>query len=272
MDGFLAFFEQMPAWQRVLWVMVCLGSSWVVEGGYPLVRLEYRKWRHAGVNSVFITTSMIINLLFGIATVAAVTWTTEHRFGLIYLVEIPQWVQLVLVVMLLDLTAQYLAHYLLHHVHWMWRFHVIHHSDRKVDATTGVRLHPGDLAVREVFALLAMILTGAPLAFYLFYRVVTVFFTFLAHANVAAPRWLDSPISLVFVTPNMHKFHHHFERPWTDSNYGGIFSLWDRLFRTFVYGDPRTVRYGLDVADGSRDEDLLYQLALPFDKNERLTR
>ncbi len=70
----------------------------------------------------------------------------------------------------------------------------------------------------------------------------------------------------------MHKFHHHFERPWTDRNYGGIFSLWDRLFGTFVYGDPRSVRYGLDVTDTRRDEDVLYQLGLPFNRNERLTR
>jgi hypothetical protein len=41
---------------------------------------------------------------------------------------------------------------------------VVHHSDTKVDATTGARLHPGDYAVREIFALGALVLTGAPLS------------------------------------------------------------------------------------------------------------
>ena len=123
-----------------------------------------------------------------------------------------------------------------------------------------------------MFALAALALIGAPLAFYVLYRIVTIFFTFLTHANVSPPRWLDRALSWVFVTPNMHKFHHHFERPWTDTNFGGVLSVWDRMFGTFVYGDPHDVKYGLDVSDTSRDEDVGYQFRLPFTRKERLTR
>jgi len=65
----------------------------------------------------------------------------------------------------------------------------------------------------------------------------------------------------------MHKFHHHFERPWTDTNFGNIFSLWDRVFGTFVYGDPREVRYGVDVVEDGKSEDVIYQFKLPFNGN-----
>jgi len=65
----------------------------------------------------------------------------------------------------------------------------------------------------------------------------------------------------------MHKFHHHYEMPWTDSNYGNIFSVWDRLFGTFTYEDPREVRYGLDILEDSKDENIAYQLMIPFNKN-----
>jgi sterol desaturase/sphingolipid hydroxylase (fatty acid hydroxylase superfamily) len=65
----------------------------------------------------------------------------------------------------------------------------------------------------------------------------------------------------------MHKVHHHYKRPYTDTNYANIFSLWDRFFGTFAYEDPRNLRYGLDVLDDKNDESLLYQLKLPFDKN-----
>jgi sterol desaturase/sphingolipid hydroxylase (fatty acid hydroxylase superfamily) len=272
MDAFLSFFEQMPTWQKLAWVMVCLGLSWILEGAFPLIQLHYRKWRHAGVNGVFLSTSLVINTLFGVATVAAALWTSASGFGLLYLVDLPLWVELVVALVVMDFMAQYLAHYLLHQVGWMWRLHVVHHSDTKVDATTGARLHPGDYAVREVFALGALIVTGAPLAFYIVYRITTIFFTFVTHANVAPPRWLDATLSLVFVTPNMHKFHHHFERPWTDTNYGGILSIWDRMFGTFVYGDPTVVEYGVDVADAERDEDVWHQLALPFERGRRLRR
>jgi sterol desaturase/sphingolipid hydroxylase (fatty acid hydroxylase superfamily) len=80
------------------------------------------------------------------------------------------------------------------------------------------------------------------------------------------PEWLDRPISWVFVSPNMHKVHHHFERPFTDTNYANIFSIWDRLFGTFAYADPRTLQYGLDVLAGKPDEDIAFQLKVPFDR------
>ena len=65
----------------------------------------------------------------------------------------------------------------------------------------------------------------------------------------------------------MHKFHHHYQRPWTDANFGNILSIWDRMFGTFVSGDSRDIQYGLDVLDNSRSEDLAYQLKVPFDKS-----
>lgn len=272
MDRFLLFFELMPTWQKLLWVMACLGSSWALEGSLPLVQLRYQKWRHARANFVFLGTTLAINTAFSALSVGVIAWTAARGFGLLYLFELPVLAELLIAIVVLDLTAQYFAHWLLHQVGFLWRFHVVHHSDTKVDVTTGTRLHPGDFAVREAIALAALFLTGAPLSFYVLYRLTTIFFTFLTHANISPPRWLDASLSLVFVTPNMHKFHHHVERPWTDTNYGGILSIWDRVFGTFVYGDPCDVVYGVDVADPALDEDVRHQMALPFRKGAQLNR
>ncbi|MDX1647133.1 MAG: sterol desaturase family protein [Longimicrobiales bacterium] len=272
MEQILLFFEQMPAWQKLAWVMACLVASWALEGSFPLVQLAYRKWRHAGANFAFLATSLLINATFAVGAVAVTAWTSERGFGLLYLFDLPVWAELIVALVVLDLLAQYWAHYLLHRVRWMWRLHVVHHSDTKVDATTGTRLHPGDFAVREVFALGALTATGAPLAFYVIYRITTIFFTLLTHANISPPERLDATLSWIFVTPNMHKFHHHVERPWTDTNFGGILSVWDRIFGTFVYGDPRQVEYGVDVADPELDEDVWHQFMLPFRRGERLDR
>ena len=208
MEAFLQFFEAMPAWQKLLWVLACLSFNWILEGAAPLIKFSYKKWRHAGVNLVFLSTSLLINVLFGLLTVGVFTWIGSNQFGLLYLFELPVWAELLIAVMVLDLVGQYTVHYLLHKYKWMWKFHMIHHSDTKVDATTGTRHHPGDYVMREVFALIAIILVGAPLAFYVVYRVVTIFFTYLTHANITVPQWLDRTLSWVFITPNMHKFHH----------------------------------------------------------------
>ena len=265
MDAFLNFFEQMPDWYKLAWIMICLSVSWILEGNIPLSQFNYRKWRHAGVNLIFLSTSLLINVLFGLATVGIFLWTQEQHFGFLHLLDLPIWAELLIAIMLLDFVAQYVAHYLLHKVKWMWKFHMVHHSDTKVDATTGTRHHPGDYLLRECFALIAVVISGMPFAYYLVYRITSVLFTYLTHANISMPLWLDKPLSLVFITPNMHKFHHHFERPWTDTNFGNIFSFWDRIFGTLTYDDPRKVRYGLDVLEDHTDEDVLYQFRIPFD-------
>jgi sterol desaturase/sphingolipid hydroxylase (fatty acid hydroxylase superfamily) len=267
MGTFLTFFETMPTWQKLAWVMGCLSFCWLLEGNYKLVTHKYRKWKHAGINFAFLGFTFVINFLFGLATIGVFAWLHTNEFGLLHLVDFPIWVELFISLLIFDLIAQYGVHYFLHKIKFMWRFHMIHHSDTKVDVTSGTRHHPGDYIFRELAALLAAIIIGAPLAFYLFYRIVTVFFTYTTHANVRLPAWVDKTFGLVFITPNMHKFHHHFERPWTDTNFGNIFSIWDRLFGTLVVDDPKKVKYGLDVLDNSKDENFWYQLKVPFDKS-----
>ena len=146
----------------------------------------------------------------------------------------------------------------------MWKLHLVHHSDTHVDATTGTRQHPGEYIIREFLAVFTIVSFGIPVSWYLFYRLVTVFFTYWTHSNVGLPVWLDKALSYVIITPMMHKFHHHFEQPWTDTNFGNVLSLWDRLFGTFVYDDHKKIKYGVDVLDNSRDQDIKYQLGLPL--------
>ena len=81
---------------------------------------------------------------------------------------------------------------------------------------------------------------------------------------------MEQKLSYLFTTPSLHKFHHHHERPWTDSNYGNIFSVWDRLFGTLVQGNLENIRYGVDVLPDERDEDLAYQFILPFNRSIKL--
>jgi sterol desaturase/sphingolipid hydroxylase (fatty acid hydroxylase superfamily) len=115
--------------------------------------------------------------------------------------------------------------------------------------------------------LLTVFFFGIPVTYWAFYRICSIFFTYWTHANITLPVWLEKSLALVVVTPNMHKFHHHFERPWTDRNFGNIFFLWDRIFGTFIYENLKAIKFGLDTLDGRCDEDFSYQLGLPFNKN-----
>jgi sterol desaturase/sphingolipid hydroxylase (fatty acid hydroxylase superfamily) len=43
-----------------------------------------------------------------------------------------------------------------------------------------------------------------------------------------------------------------------------VFSIWDRLFGTLVYDDPKKIKFGLDVLEEKYDENIIYQLKLPI--------
>ncbi|MDX1542977.1 MAG: sterol desaturase family protein [Christiangramia sp.] len=267
MEAFLSFFEQMPVWQKAVWICLLLGGFWILEGYYALVKMEYNKWIHARTNFVLLGFVILVNLLFGIFTAGIFTWLDNSQWGLLKLFELPVWIELILAIMFLDLIAQYFVHYLLHKINWMWRLHLVHHSDTHVDATTGTRHHPFDFIIRESFALIAVIFMGMPLAFYLFYRILSIFFTYFTHANIRLPGKIDKILSYMIVTPNMHKFHHHYQLPWTDSNYGNILSIWDRLFGTFVYDKTERIRYGIDIVNDETSNKLGYQLGIPFNRS-----
>ena len=151
----------MPAWQKGVWILICLSASWFLEDAKPLFRLAYDKWSHARVNLVLLGTTLAINTVFTVASVGVFVWIAENRVGLLHLVELPIWAELLLAFLLLDLVAQYVVHFLLHRVGWMWRFHMVHHSDVNVDATTGTRHHPVDYVMREAFALVTIVALGA---------------------------------------------------------------------------------------------------------------
>lgn len=269
MQEFLDFFETMPIWMKAGWVFFTLAFFWILEGYYKLFTSPYKKWKHAKTNLLLLLFVMIINAVFGIATAGIFTWGETSQYGLLHYFEAPIWVELLISIMILDLIAQYGVHYFLHKVKWMWRLHLVHHTDKHVDASSGTRHHPLDFILRESFALIAVVITGMPIAFYFFYRILSVLFTYWTHANISLPLWLDKGLTYVIVTPNMHKFHHHFELPWTDSNYGNMLAIWDRIFGTFVYGDPKDIKYGIDIADHTDDESIAVQLGMPFNTSVR---
>lgn len=264
-DSIIQYFEHIPSLHRALILAGGITFFWLIEGAIPLFNFTYRKWRHASLNIFFTITTIVINFSFALFIVKASDWVVTWKFGLLQMFAMPQWVFMVAGMLLLDLVGAYSIHYIEHKVKWMWKFHMVHHADTHVDTTTANRHHPGESVFRAVFTLIGVVMCGAPMWLVMMYQSMSVVLTQFNHANIRLPLWLDNALSWVIVSPNMHKVHHHYMRPQTDSNYGNIFSVWDRLFGTFNYTPVEQIRYGLDVLDDATDENLPVQLKIPFD-------
>lgn len=267
LDTLLNYLATMPDEAKIIWLALCLSAATIAEMVIPLARADYNKFRHLGTNLFFLVTTILINALFSLVLVRLLPWLADAGFGLFHWLSLPTWLELMAALLVLDLLAQYTIHYLLHNVKWLWRFHQVHHSDTHVTATTGTRHHPIDYCARESMSLVIVAFLGASMGVYIFYRLLTVFCTYFTHSNISLPDRVDRILSYVIVTPNAHKFHHHYKMPWTNRNYGNIFSIWDRGFGTFVYDDTNKVRYGVDTMDDQQSDSVWYQLCEPFRRN-----
>ena len=151
MESLIEFFEDIPTAWRATILIGGIFIFWVAEGVIPLFQFTYNKVRHAGINLTFTLFTAIIG--FGLAGVLyfTSTWVTQNEFGLLWLVDLPLWAKIILGVMLLDFIGAYFVHWVEHKVKWMWKFHLIHHSDTTVDVTTGLRHHPGETVFPDLF-------------------------------------------------------------------------------------------------------------------------
>ncbi|NRA93740.1 MAG: sterol desaturase family protein [Psychroserpens sp.] len=273
METLLNYFETIPSSHRSLILVGGLTFFWLLEGGIPLFRFKYKKWRHAIPNIFFTLTTVVIN--FGLAFLLFTTseWVDENQFGIInWIPNLPLWAYVLLGVLLLDFIGAYLAHYVEHKVKPLWMVHLVHHTDHNVDTTTANRHHPIESVIRFVFTLAGVLIVGTPIAIVFLYQSLSLVATQFSHANIKLPEKVDDLLSYVIVSPNMHKVHHHYRLPYTDSNYGNIFAIWDRLFGTYMKLKPEAIVYGVDTfpdeeANG-KIGDLLKQ---PFHKYRKPT-
>jgi sterol desaturase/sphingolipid hydroxylase (fatty acid hydroxylase superfamily) len=266
-DQIIHYFSTISSLHRALILAGGISIFWLAESAIPLFLFSYRKWKHAGINLFFTFTTILVNFSLAFLLVKAGDYVVAQRFGLLYLVALPNWLFMIVGLLLLDLVGAWFIHYIEHKVKWMWKFHMVHHADTHVDTTTANRHHPGESVFRFVFTLIGVLLLGTPIWLVMMYQSLSVVLTQFNHANIRLPEQLDKAISWVLVSPNMHKVHHHFKRPETDTNYGNIFSIWDRLFGTYHYTPMDQIKFGLDVLDNNADENMSYQMGIPFNKN-----
>ena len=281
MEQLINYFEHIPSSHRTLILVSGLTIFCFLVSAVPLFSFKYNKWKHAGINIFFTLTTIVVNFTLAFILVKSSDWVVAHKIGLIQWVSMPVWLYAIIGLMLLDLIGAYLVHYVEHRVKWMWRFHLIHHTDQNVDTTTANRHHPGESVFRFVFTTLAVIIVGAPMWMVFLYQSISVVLSQFNHANIQMPEWLDKALRWVIVTPNMHRVHHHYRLPYTDTNFGNIFSFWDRLFGTYAVAPNEKLKYGIDTFMAPEEANQVgtllkipfmpYRNTIPYEDEEKLS-
>ena len=195
----------------------------------------------------------------------AAGWAKRNGIGVLNWLEV-WWLFAAIATMAIQSFAAYATHRLFHSSPWFWRVHRVHHFDTAVDVSTGLRHHPVEVVLTLLIdSLVAVIFGLLPLAL-MFYGIIELMFALLSHANIKLPGKMDQTLRVFFVTPRIHAIHHSSYQPETDSNYGTVLTIWDRLFGT--YSDfradcPEVIQFGLLELQDGRVDDLWWQLKSP---------
>jgi len=240
-----------------------------VERWRPHERLRPAWGTNAGL---FAIDALVTATVCGGCGWVVAAWATDRGFGLLNSLRVDKWAAVVAGVLVLD-AVSYFWHRANHRVKLLWRFHQVHHADASFHVTTGLRFHPGELLLALPVRLGAILALGVPPVGVLVFEVVFGVANLLEHGNFDFPRRLEPIASRLFITPALHRQHH--AANWCDlnTNFGTVFSSWDRLAGTLHPSDgDRHVKTGLPGRNAAHAPSLRESLLLPFTRSVRTAR
>jgi sterol desaturase/sphingolipid hydroxylase (fatty acid hydroxylase superfamily) len=250
-------------WFLTFWsTMILLGAVEFLAPQFPGNADRVRRWpTNLGLG---ILNGLIVSSL-PVLTVASAQWAAVCGFGLLNWVTAPWWLAVPCTLLTRSL-AQYAFHLVSHKNPVLWRLHRVHHCDMHLDASSALRNHPLELIASVVFVIPFIVICGLSPIVLTAYESVEAIVNMLTHANIHVPDAAERVARPLFVTPGLHRIHHSAFRLETDSNYGNLFSVWDRLFGTYrgeVQAD-KAFRFGLGDVGRDRAGNLEWQLRLPW--------
>lgn len=238
-----------------------LAQHWLPRRGEPAIR-----WRRLRNVSLTLIAAAVIHLVLPLTAVGFAAVAGDMQFGLFNAIDWPPLTEFAIGIVLLDF-AIYWQHRWMHRVPWLWRLHRVHHSDLQFEVTLGLRFHPLEIILSLFYKCLVIALLGAAPLTVLAYEVLLAVFSLFSHADVSLPCGLDRQLRRLIITPDWHRVHHSVHRTETDSNYGNLLSLWDRLFASAIE-QPRdghaAMRIGLDEFRDAASQTLPALLANPL--------
>ena len=213
---------------------------------------------------IWLVNAVVTGTICGACVCAAAHWAATRNLGLFNWVVPPTWIALPASILFLDLVS-YAWHRANHVVPFLWRWHQVHHSDPSFTVSTSLRFHPGELVLSLPLRLLAVVLLGVPVPAVVVFEVAFTLANSVEHGDIDLPRRFEGAIGRVFITPALHRWHHTVSPHDRDTNYGTIFSVWDRWLGTLAPSDSKTVvRTGLpDASAATLGSALLLPLHRP---------
>ncbi len=213
--------------------------------------------------------SMVVRLMLPMGLIAIALQAKEMGWGLFNLIDSPAWFSFILALILLDL-AVYWQHRVFHMLPVLWRLHKVHHSDCALDASTGLRFHPIEIALSILLKLLLVLLLGIPATAIIIFEIVLNAVAMFNHGNIRLPLALDSILRKFIVTPDMHRVHHSNIPNEYNSNFGFNISLWDRFFNSYLAQPQKghdNIEIGLkEYPSNTQTSSLIALLVMPFKK------
>jgi sterol desaturase/sphingolipid hydroxylase (fatty acid hydroxylase superfamily) len=253
---------------NIIFILAVMAIGALLEIALPLFAAKRDRDRRTA-NLAFTGLSFVTTWV--LSSIAAILALSLRPAGLMSMTAWSPTLRIVLGVAILDFSVGYLSHRTLHMSSWLWRFHRIHHCDDFVDVTTTYRTHPVETVWRFLFSVGPVWLIGLPAQAVLIQRLLQSTFGVIEHSNIRLPRGADRVLSVVLVTPNLHKVHHSRLLAETNSNYANVLTLWDRLLGTFTPSEHAySVVYGLDDVDPAQLGSFPALLATPFDRGDEL--
>src|SRR5262245_24908175 len=218
-----------------------------------------QRWRNVGMVGV----ALVVNIALGVLATFPAAWSESHNFGVLHRLLGQSTLPIVIGIFLFDLTL-YASHVSMHKVPTFWRFHRVHHADTEMDSTSGLRQHPFEaLYVALVLAIVTPVL-GISRASIIIYTTIALPWFLLNHSNIKYPASFERRASLLMSTPDWHRVHHSAYQPETDSHYGCVFSVWDRLFGTTRKTTIEAITFGLERYREANDQTIWKLLKMPF--------
>lgn len=226
---------------------VSCGALWWLEGSFPFFRNCQARLKHALVNFAIAALNTLITSFSTAGALLALDYIRPHWHGLKGiqgLIDHPILASAVIVICF-DLWA-YIWHRFNHKVPLLWQFHRFHHRDDAMDVTTGFRFHPLEIALSELCRFPVLALLGMGAVEILLYNLISFPIILMHHSNVALPTRLDRMLSILIPSPNVHRLHHSVNLAESNTNFGSMLSVWDRLFGSLVWRENLTsLRLGI---------------------------
>ena len=221
------------------------------------------KLKHLFHSFLFQVIAILMGSLLGIMVVSTYDFIAEYNIGLFNWIPIPFALKIILGLFLIDL-ADYWFHRFDHKVPVLWRFHRVHHSDTSMDASTAIRAYPTELFYFTIGELIISVIFGLDILSMNIFLFILLPVLFVQHTNIEYPIWFDRAFGWLLMMPNFHKVHHDQNPYYTDSNYGTLFIIWDKLFGTFRNKPVQEINYGLQEFEGNRKQSFQYLMQSPF--------